>query len=689
MYVFILLHLFSVVEGVVIAARHSSVQTPTLVGGEQWRRLPCERDPYSSTSYLPESSLAARDDPLRDWYETSVPARGVGPSFLTLPAADRWVATCIARDVQLLAGRRYLVDAGNAAEAGVFPTVNDCAGSLSFQALAVDDLDDEEYGIEASLTDGGCMFTRFWIQPRRTLTYTLRTYARCAEAPCAGNFGVWHDGLGDVPPAVGPPADADTRPAGTKLSFCNPVSLTHGSGVFADVHCTFVPTRRDVTAYPYIVVGLRSDRDVWVTVVFDADAEGDGAVAERHTLRMSAARTVHSLQIRGPGSHPSMHLRPSLGTIDVAAGSVRNITLAFTCSDDSPCHDRVTYVYAEGIVSRGRAGLTPAQPTPGMSSVLSVVRDPQAPTVRRLRDVALSGSSYYRLYVQSPELSSGRVAFRGASAAGALVQHVVSLRRNGMHSCTGTLIGPTAVITAVHCVCDPARGFVAPGEYEASLGSLGSTDAVPGSYAIPGVVPEKRPVARYTMFYNSTITQQSGSGGWAGCEDMRLARRPLVQDAVIMWLASPVQKAYLPVAQAGIKPSSQQYVTFGWSSGASVGERLGYAVVQAIEPAVCDSKNRKRIRALSSYRQVGNDTVCVEGFAGGNTLSPYLARDDFAVFSGATGGSGDSGAGLIAGGKTPVLAGVLSWSAAYRDVPTVFTQLGPLFANISAALAGG
>jgi hypothetical protein len=613
-------------------------------------------------------------------------ARGLGPTFLTLPAPDRWVATCIARDVQLLAGRRYLVDAGNAAAAGQFPTVNDCAGRLSFQALAVDDLDDEEYGVETSFTNGGCMFTRFWIQPRRSLTYTLRTYARCAEAPCVGNFGVWHDGLGDVLAAAGPPADADTRPAGTKLSFCNPVSLSHGSGVFANVHCTFVPTRRDVTTYPYIVVGLRSVQDVWVTVVFDADAEGDGAVAERHTLRMSSARTVHSLQIRGPGAHPSMYLRPSLGTIDVAAGAVRNITLAFTCADDSPCHDRVTYAYSEGIVSRGRAGLPPEQPTPGMSSVLSVVRDPQAPATRRLRDVALSGSGYYRLFAQSPELSSGRVAFRGASAAGALVQHVVSLRRAGRHSCTGTLIGPTAVITAVHCVCDPARGFVAPGQYEASLGSLRSDDAAQG---IPGVTVERRRVVRYTLFYNSTVTQQGASGSWAGCESMRLASRPLVQDAVIMWLEAPVQKSHLPVAQAGIKPSSQQYVTFGWSSGPSVGAQLGYAVVQAIVPAVCNAKNTRRIRVPSSYRPVGNESVCVEGFAGGSTLSPFLARDDFAVFSGATGGAGDSGAGLITGGKTPVLAGVLSWSAAYRDVPTVFTQLGPLFANISAALAGG
>jgi hypothetical protein len=158
------------------------------------------------------------------------------------------------------------------------------------------------------------------------------------------------------------------------------------------------------------------------------------------------------------------------------------------------------------------------------------------------------------------------------------------------------------------------------------------------------------------------------------------------------WKIAPhTVDAVLVYAQAGHGRRAGLYTdyTFAVWSRPPVDATEADAVVQAIEPAVCNAKNARRIRALGSYRPVGNETVCVEGFAGGSTLSPFLARDDFAVFSGATGGAGDSGAGLITGGKTPVLAGVLSWSAAYRDVPTVFTQLGPLFANISAALAGG
>lgn len=367
-----------------------------------WERVPCETDAYASTSYMPEVSVQ------KDWLEVGLPVRGTGVPMLSVPATDQWVGTCIRRKLTLMAGRRYLWDMGNARPGtvaqpgGWFPVgdvdgnVNMCDGTLGFLALAVDDMDDEEYGVRASHVQRGCMYARFWVQPTRTREYTVRTYARCVDgglvtAGCTGNFGVWRrrEPGEAVAPAPHPPATEDglVRPPEHKIVFCNP--LAH-SALASGVHCTFVHTHRDTRpapAAPFIIIATEGPpTDITALVVFDADAESAASNGKgRFEVTLPRNRSVHAIQIRGALRHNG-HASP---TARVQTSNIynQNVTLAFSC-DGLPCGHRIAYVYAESVFDREASRLWPGEVTPTVRPALSMARPPvdDQQTVRDKRE---------------------------------------------------------------------------------------------------------------------------------------------------------------------------------------------------------------------------------------------------------------------------------------------------------------
>ncbi|MDX3638503.1 serine protease [Streptomyces sp. MB09-02B] len=198
--------------------------------------------------------------------------------------------------------------------------------------------------------------------------------------------------------------------------------------------------------------------------------------------------------------------------------------------------------------------------------------------------------------------------------------------------CGGTLVSPTKVITAAHCVEDR---------------SASSTRAVGGRTYLNGTNGTVSRVSRIWIHPNYTAAEEGS-------------------DVAVLTLSTSMPYtpiSYVSSSQTGVYAAGTTARILGWgdtSAGGSASNQLRTATVPIVANSVCGSS--------SSYGSefIASDMVCAGKATGGVDTC-----------------QGDSGGPLVIGG---VLAGITSWGYGCADAqyPGIYTRLTTFSSAVSA-----